>query len=304
MLGEFTGARVPGGVGGNVRYNENSQLDSSQVSGSRGGAGGRIAVGGGIGTMIILFLLSQLLGVDLTGLAGGGQAPSQSDPDAYSDCRTGADIERNRECRWVAYTNSIQSYWTGAFRGYQKTQTRIFTGQISTACGTATSAVGPFYCPADGYIYLDTGFFDQLSSQLGARGGDAAEAYVIAHEYGHHISNLTGALDQVQRAGNQTGPDSPQVRLELQADCYAGVWFKKATADPNSPIAELTQDDLDRAVDAAIAVGDDRIQERTQGRVDRESWTHGSSEMRKRWLARGYNTGDPNQCDTFGTSQL
>lgn len=308
MLGEFAGWDLPGlpESGGDVRYNDSAQLDPGQVSGSGGGgAGGRIAVGGGIGTMIILFLLSQLFGVNLTGLAGGGQAaPAQGDSDAYAECRTGADIETNRECRWVAYTNSIQSYWSEAYSGYQMTQTRIFTGQISTACGTATSAVGPFYCPADGYIYLDTGFFDQLVSQLGARGGDAAEAYVIAHEYGHHISNLTGVMDQVQRAGDRSGPDSPQVRLELQADCYAGVWFKNATADPNSPIAEITQDDLDRAVDAAIAVGDDRIQERTQGRVDRESWTHGSSEMRKRWLALGYNTGDPNQCNTFDTSRL
>lgn len=288
-----------------MRYRDNAQLDSGQVSGARGGGGGRIAVGGGVGVMILLFLLSQFLGVDLTGLAGGGQTSSSStDPEAYAECRTGADIAENRECRWVAYTNSIQGYWSDAYSGYQMTQTRIFTGQVSTACGTATSAVGPFYCPADGYIYLDTGFFDQLVSQLGAQGGDAAEAYVIAHEYGHHISNLTGVMEQVQRAGNQSGPDSPQVRLELQADCYAGVWFKNATADPDSPIAEVTEDDLNRAIDAAIAVGDDRIQERAQGRVDRESWTHGSSEMRKTWLQRGYSTGDPNQCNTFATDRL
>lgn len=254
--------------------------------------------------MILLFLLSQFLGVDLTGLAGGGQTSSQADPEAYAECRTGADIEQNRECRWVAYTNSIQDYWSEAYSGYQMTQTRIFTGQVSTACGTATSAVGPFYCPADGHIYLDTGFFDQLISQLGAQGGDAAEAYVIAHEYGHHISNLTGVMEQVQRARIQSGPDSPGVRLELQADCYAGVWFQNATADPDGPIAEVTENDLNRAVDAAIAVGDDRIQERAQGRVDRESWTHGSSEMRKRWLLRGYTTGDPNQCNTFTTDRL
>lgn len=302
--------RVPGVPGSGdrediVRYRDNAQLDASQVSGARGGgAGGRIAVGGGVGVMILLFLVSQLLGVDLTGLAGGGQTSSAADPEAYAECRTGADIQQNRECRWVAYTNSIQGYWPEAYSGYQMTQTRIFTGQVSTACGTATSAVGPFYCPADGYIYLDTGFFDQLVSQLGAQGGDAAEAYVIAHEYGHHISNLTGVMDQVQRAPLQSGPDSAQVRLELQADCYAGVWFKNATTNPNSPIAEVTEDDLNRAVDAAIAVGDNRIQERAQGRVDRESWTHGSSEMRKRWLLRGYNTGDPNQCNTFATDRL
>ena len=140
--------------------------------------------------------------------------------------------------------------------------------------------------------------------QLGAQGGDAAEAYVIAHEYGHHIQNLTGVMSQVQSQGRQTGPTSPQVRLELQADCYAGVWMRNATADPNSPISEITQEDIDRAVDAAIAVGDDRIQEMSTGEVSPESWTHGSSAQRKQWLARGFNTGDPNQCNTFSADAL
>lgn len=289
-----------------MQYNDNAQLDSGQVSGGggSGGGGGRIAVGGGIGMMIVLFLLSQLLGVDLTSIAGGSSQPQQDPnaPNPYSNCRTGGDIKTNRDCRFVAYTNSIQGYWAQTLQGYKTTQTRIFTGQISTACGTASSAVGPFYCPADEYVYLDTGFFDQLSSQLGARGGDGAEAYVIAHEYGHHISNQIGTMRQAQSAGNATGPDSPQVRLELQADCFAGVWLKNATADPKSPIAQVTQEDLDRAVDAAIAVGDDRIQEKTQGRVDRESWTHGSSAMRKQWLSTGYQSGNPNSCDTFSNT--
>ncbi|NNG18319.1 hypothetical protein HJ590_01785 [Naumannella sp. ID2617S] len=283
-----------------MQYNDNAQLDPGQVSGG-GGGGGRIAVGGGIGVTIILFLLSQLLGVDLTGLAGGSSQPQEdpNQPNPYANCRSGADVRTNRECRWVAYTNSIQGYWSQTLQGYQMTQTKIFTGQINTACGAASSAVGPFYCPADRFVYLDTGFFDQLTQQLGAKGGDAAEAYVIAHEYGHHISNQIGTMEQAQAAGNQTGPDSPQVRLELQADCFAGVWLKNSTADPNSPIAQITNDDLARAVDAAIAVGDDRIQQRTQGRVDRESWTHGSSAQRKKWLSTGYNSGNPNTCDTF-----
>lgn len=287
-----------------MRYNENAQLDSGQVAGGGGGAGGRIAVGGGLGMAILLFVLSQLFGVNLTGLAGGGQSASAPDSEAYAHCRTGADIQNNRDCRWVAYTNSIQDYWSQAYSGYQMTQTRIFTGQISTACGTATSAVGPFYCPADSYVYLDTSFFDQLTQQLGAQGGDAAEAYVIAHEYGHHIQNLTGIMEQVQQQGQQTGPNSPQVRLELQADCFAGVWFKHVVNDPTGPIAEVTRDDINRAIDAAIAVGDDRIQRRTQGRVNPDSWTHGSSESRKRWLATGYNSADPNSCNTFTASQL
>ena len=286
-----------------MQYNKNVRLDHSQVTGGGGGAG-RIAVGGGVGIGILLFVLSQLFGVDLTGLAGGGQSEARPDSDAYAHCQTGADIETYRDCRWVAYTNSIQNYWDQAYSGYQVTQTRTFSDQVSTACGTATSAVGPFYCPADSYVYLDTTFFDQLINQLGAQGGDAAEAYVIAHEYGHHIQNLTGVLEQVQRAGQQTGPDSPQVRLELQADCYAGVWFKHVVNDPTGPIATVTQDDLNRAIDAALAVGDDRIQQRVQGRVNPDAWTHGSSENRKRWLATGYNTGDPNACNTFTATQL
>ncbi|MDO5500332.1 MAG: neutral zinc metallopeptidase [Propionibacteriaceae bacterium] len=287
-----------------MRYNDNARLDSGQVAGGGGGAGGRIAVGGGAGVMILLFILSQFLGIDLTGLAGGGQTASRPDSSAYEHCRTGADIQENRDCRWVAYTNSIQGYWQQSYSGYQMTQTRTFTSEVSTACGTATSAVGPFYCPADGYIYLDTSFFDDLVSQLGAQGGDAAEAYVIAHEYGHHIQNLTGTMEQVQSQGQTSGRDSLQVRLELQADCYAGAWFKHAVNDPDGIIAEVTADDLNRAIDAAIAVGDDRIQQRTQGRVNPDAWTHGSSEDRKRWLATGYNSGDPNSCNTFAQGSV
>jgi len=284
-----------------MQYNKNAKLDSSQM-GSGGGRGGVVALGGGAG--IIVMILALVFGFD-PGAIMGSTTAAPSGENEYAACKTGADIEANRECRYVAYTNSIQDYWSKAFSGYQMTKTQIFTGSIPTGCGTATSAVGPFYCPADKTVYLDTGFFDQmLEGRLGAAGGDAAEAYVIAHEYGHHISNLTGVLAQVQSAGQQTGPTSPQVRLELQADCYAGVWLANATSDPESPIAAITQDDLNRAVDAAIAVGDDRIQEATTGRVDRESWTHGSSAQRKRWMAIGFNSGDPNQCDTFAVGAL
>lgn len=284
-----------------MQYNDNAQLDSSQVQGSGGGfggGGGRIAVGG-IGGIIIM-VLALLFGFDPGALLGGSSSGPQTTTNDFAQCKTGADVKANRDCRFVAYTNSIQSNWSKVLPGYEPTQTRIFTGQTQTGCGTATTQVGPFYCPADKYVYLDTSFFDVLTQQLGAAGGDAAEAYVIAHEYGHHISDLTGVLDKVQAAGQQTGPDSPQVKLELQADCYAGVWLKNATKDPNSPIAAITQDDVNRAVDAALAVGDDRIQKETTGRVDREAWTHGSSAMRKQWLGTGFNSGDPNQCNTFG----
>lgn len=282
-----------------MQYRDSANLDSSQVTSSSGGAGGKLAVGGVGG--IIIVLLAMFLGFDPNALLGGSGAGPQQSTDTYAQCRTGADIETNRECRFVAYTNSIQAYWGRAMSGYQPTTTHIFTGQVSTGCGTATSAVGPFYCPVDRVVYLDTGFFDQLTGQLGAEGGDAAEAYVIAHEYGHHISNLTGVLDKVQQAGNQTGPNSPQVKLELQADCYAGVWLANASKDATSPIAAVTKDDVLRAADAARAVGDDRIQEASTGRVDRESWTHGSAAQRQNWLATGFNSGDPNKCDTFAS---
>jgi len=284
-----------------VQYRDSANLDSSQVtssSGGAGGSGGRLAVGGVGG--IIIVLLAMFLGFDPSALVGGTASGPQQQTDEYSQCRTGADVQTNRDCRFVAYTNSIQAYWSKAMSGYQPTKTHIFTGQVSTGCGTATSAVGPFYCPSDRVVYLDTGFFDQLTKQLGAQGGDAAEAYVIAHEYGHHISNLTGVLDKVQQAGNQTGANSPQVKLELQADCYAGVWMANATKSATSPIAAITGEDVARAADAASSVGDDRIQQQSSGRVDRESWTHGSAAQRQNWLATGFNSGDPTKCNTFG----
>ncbi|GAA3710631.1 neutral zinc metallopeptidase [Microlunatus aurantiacus] len=288
-----------------VKYRDNAQLDPSQMGGSRGG-GGKIAIGGGAG--LIVLILALVLGInpgDLTGGTTSPQAePSGTAPAPYQQCTKGADISRDRECRFVAYTNSIQSYWAGAYDGYQKIQVVPFTGQVSTACGTASSAVGPFYCPGDTTVYLDTGFFDELTSKLGAKGGDAAEAYVFAHEFGHHIQNLTGVMGKVQSQGQQTGPKSGGVRLELQADCYAGVWMNHTTKDPNSPIESLTQDDLNRAVDAAAAVGDDRIQERMQGQVNPESWTHGSAANRQKWLQKGFETGDPNSCDTFASGAL
>ena len=268
--------------------------------GGRRGAG--IALGGGAGILVIIVAL--LFGVNPSDLLGSttGQPSAGTPTNPFDHCKTVTDITKDRNCRFVAYTNSIQAYWAKAYTGYQKTQTQVFDGQIATGCGTATAAVGPFYCPADKIVYLEDTFFDQmLTGELGAKGGDAAEAYVLAHEYGHHISDLTGTLAKAQ-ASQSTGPKSGQVRLELQADCYAGAWLANAGKDPNSPIEKITVDDANRAVDAALAVGDDRIQMRSTGKVSPESWTHGSSAMRRKWLAVGFNSGDPNTCNTFAAN--
>ena len=285
-----------------MKYNEGAQLDPSQMGGGGGRRGG-IAVGGGAGVLVLLVAL--LFGVNPGDILGGTAAPEQSSgATPFAQCTRGSDIRRDRDCRFVAFTNSIQDYWGETLQGYDEIQVNTFSGGVDTACGSATAAVGPFYCPADTTVYLDLSFFDQLTGQLGAQGGDAAEAYVLAHEFGHHVQNLTGVMRQVQGGGQGTGPKSPGVRLELQADCYAGTWFKRATEDPDSPISEVSRDDLNRAADAAAAVGDDRIQEKTQGQVTPESWTHGSAAQRQKWLARGFTSGDPNDCDTFAADAL
>jgi hypothetical protein len=289
-----------------MRFRKDARLDPSQVEDYRGGRAGRMpggmpmTLGGGGGIVVLVLVVAFLvlgggggLG-ELGGLAGQTVGPGAPPSDLSQECQTGEDANARDDCRIVAVVNSIQRYWSRTLRGYEPTPTRFFEGSIRTGCGVASSSVGPFYCPLDRRVYIDLGFFDQLRSQLGARGGPLAEAYILAHEYGHHVQNLTGAL---RSASRDTGPQGGQVRLELQADCFAGAWIGRALE--TGLVEDITRQDVADALDAAAAVGDDRIQERTQGRVIPESWTHGSAEQRQTWFARGIEGSGPGSCDTF-----
>jgi predicted metalloprotease len=282
-----------------MRFRRGATLDAGQVSDRRGmstGAIGGVAGGGGVIGLVIVVLFALMNGGGGGPLSIGGTEGGN----LTAECRTGEDANQSQDCRVVGVVNSVQKYWDGAVQNYRDADTVLFSGQTSTGCGSATSAVGPFYCPADQTVYIDLGFFDDLQSRFGASGGPFAEAYVIAHEYGHHVQNLLGTNDRV--GNDREGPTSGSVRLELQADCYAGVWAKNAL--DTGFIEDLSADDIADGLSAAAAVGDDRIQEQARGRVDPESFTHGTAEQRQRWFRVGHDTGDPGRCDTFGTNSL
>lgn len=289
-------------------FQKGTKLDPTQVEDRRGmrGVRGRrgMAVGGGAGAIgLIVVLLVTLLGgegIDLSALQSldGVIAGGQQQGDVIEECRTEGDAESSRDCRLIGTVNSIQAYWGQALQGYERANTVFFSGSTNTGCGSATADVGPFYCPADRRVYVDLGFFQELQARFGAEGGPFAEAYVLAHEYGHHVQNLVGTLDRV--AGDRQGPQSAAVRSELQADCFAGVWA--ANAVDTGFLESVSGEQIAQALDAAAAVGDDRIQREVQGQVNREAWTHGSSAQRQEWFRTGYSTGDPNACDTFSGS--
>jgi predicted metalloprotease len=254
-----------------MRFRSNAPLDASQVSDRRGsggfsGLGGRgkaVGAGGGVVGLIVVLAFTR------------------------------------QDCQTVATVNSVQSYWSGAFasRGdqYASAQTVLFDGQVDTACGAASSAVGPFYCPTDETVDLDLGFYDALRQDFGAKGGVFAETYVIALEYGHHVQHLLGYDNRV--GADRDGAQSGSVRLELQADCLAGVWA--ANAEATGLIENISTDDIAAGLDAAAAIGDDRIQQTSGGRVDPESLTHGTSVQRQEWFTRGLRGADISQCDTW-----
>jgi predicted metalloprotease len=274
-----------------MRIRRRARLDPSQVSDRRGRSGAPVAIGGGAIGLIVAVILLLLNG----GLGGGPSEGTPSQAGDLSSCRTGADARQSEDCAIVAYVNSVKDYWSSALPGYTQARTVLFTDRTQTACGEATSAVGPFYCPADRHVYLDLGFFRELTDRFGASGGPLAEAYVLAHEYGHHVQDLQGTIDLA--GPNSQGPESASVRLELQADCFSGVWA--ANAAQTGFIANVTDRDVADALSAAAAVGDDRLQQEFQGHVNPETWTHGSSAERQTWFSTGYRTGDPTGCDTF-----
>ena len=312
-----------------MRFNPKADISKGRVNdagGSGGGGGGPMRIplpggtraGGGIGGLIIVVLfivLTQCMG-------GGGGLPSPDsgsssqgqgqpggiDPndERYANCKTGADAENDEDCARKAVALSLEQYWAKTLPEQGGTEfvpasINTFAGAVNTGCGEASSQVGPFYCPPDQQIYLDTTFFrDVLEQQLGGKGGDFVEPYVLGHEYGHHIQNLLGTMGQVK---TQQGADSDAVRLELQADCYAGMWTRDAS-DGDGILLELDQADIAEALDSAKAVGDDRIQQKSGQGIDPEGWTHGSSEQRMAWFTTGYEEGTLEACDTFSASEL
>lgn len=301
------------------RPSRNVQVEDRRGGGGFGGLGGvrmgglgsggiPIPVGGGLGgivLIVIIFVVINLLGGgggslggDLGGL-GGGQA-GQGGPLTSLD-------PGDNEIQFVnAVTVDLQAFWEDRFaaagKDYPETTTVVFEEATQTGCGAASSATGPFYCPADQQIYLDLGFFDELSNRFGAP-GDFAQAYVMAHEYGHHVQDALGIMDQVQSQQTSSNANDLSIRMELQADCLAGVWAHSIWTSPDqSAVESITEADVREAIGAAQAVGDDRIQEQATGRINPENWTHGSADQRAKWFNTGFRQGTTEACDTFAVA--
>jgi predicted metalloprotease len=302
-----------------MRFNPKARIDQSQIEtrsgGGLGGGGMRMPIpsgGGGkigLGTIVIIVLFVVL--TQCTGLLDDGSGGGGGNTAAENTCQTGADANKSEDCAVDLFTNSVQKFWSDAYpqqtgQDYEQVKTVRFQGSTDSGCGQASQEMGPFYCPNDRLVYLDTTFFDDmLQGELGAKGGPFAIGYVIAHEYGHHVEDQLGILARMRTV---RGPKSDSVRAELMADCLAGAWAasaqKTTDATGQAIISELTQDDVKRAIDAAQAVGDDRIQKRATGHVDTESFTHGTAAQRVRWFNRGMEQGTIKSCDTFSTDNL
>lgn len=323
-----------------MSFNDDVRLDPSRARDSRGRSGGGrrgrgIALGGGAGVLALLIAvfapnLAEQIGINPDGTVGGGtvqqrpldrgqasgadsdgQFGAESGAEQIDSCRTGADANERTDCRVLATTLAADAYWEQTLSPYRDVAFRepgleLFSGGVDTACGSASSAMGPFYCPGDESMYFDVEFFSTLQTDFGAEGGPLAEQYIVAHEYAHHVQQVLGWLQYSQ--DGRTGPDSGIVRAELQADCMAGMWAGAAatTEDPQTGepfLQPISREQLRQALDAAAAVGDDRIQEAATGQVRPEAVTHGTAEQRQRWFQRGYEAGasgaDLDRCDTL-----
>ncbi|MEN3304099.1 MAG: uncharacterized protein V7603_301 [Micromonosporaceae bacterium] len=298
-----------------MSLNPDAQIDTSQVEDTRGSSGG-----GGFGRLPIPTGRGGIIGLIATVivlLAGGGFAGSQmlgggqpGNGNLNQECATSnPDRLTNLDCRNALYINSIQDFWQDELpkaygMAYQKAGTEFFSGQTQTGCGAADSGTGPFYCPADRKVHIDLTFYQELTNRFGAK-GEFAQPYVLAHEYGHHVQDLVGTMAKVNRAEQQGGSSANRfsVMLELQADCFAGVWAKHATETTDAAghkiFTAVAAQDIQDAVNAAGSVGDDAIQRQAGQQVNQDSFTHGSSAQREHWFTQGYQTGDPKGCDTF-----
>lgn len=263
--------------------------------GARGPA--RMGVPLGIGGLLIVFLISAITGVDLSGILGGSPTSQVSQPVTQEELAA-----EEEQVRFVSFVlDDVQDLWTQLVQGqYPESTLVLYRDAVESGCGVAPSAAGPFYCPLDMNVYIDLSFYDDLHRQLGAP-GDFAQAYVIAHEVGHHVQNVLGVMDQVESMKRQ-GYDANElsVRTELMADCLAGVWAYHG----NRQRSFIEPGDVEEALNAAAAIGDDRLQERSQGQVVPDSFTHGSSEQRVRWFRQGLQSGDIDRCDTFAATTL
>lgn len=314
-----------------MRFNPKANIGGGRVSGSSGGGGlggsaggnlggalggGRLPIPGGMGLkgtilLIIIYFLIQMCsngalpGSGLPAVPGGSDSSASStDNGDYDACKTGEDANKSDSCARKAVALSLENFWTKTFEGqnFKPASIVTFNGSINTACGAANAGMGPFYCPVDQKIYEDTSFYEEIfQRQLGGNDAPFVEPYVLGHEYGHHIQNVTGQMKNVR---TQQGDGSDAVKLELQADCYAGMWAKAATGTTDAsgvPIFEsITDEDIQAAITAAQAVGDDSIQEKTQGRVNPDAWTHGSSAQRMKWFKTGYQGGTLESCNIWG----
>jgi uncharacterized protein len=276
--------------------------DLEDRRGTRGGGAAKLGIGG----VVVLGLLSAIFGTDFFALVGGGG----SAPPADNSAPVPTSEAEETQIQFVSTVlDDTQRNWERIFaesgQQYRRAKLVIFTDSVDSGCGSARAAMGPFYCPADEKVYIDLGFYNELQERFGAP-GDFAQAYVIAHEIGHHVQSLLGLSDQVRRAQGQN-PDQANelsVRLELQADCFAGIWAH--SMNPNLRGADepaMQPGDAEEALNAAAAVGDDRIQSQGSGEVNPETWTHGSARLRSQWFNTGLQTGNVDNCNTFGGGQ-